>query len=133
MTFRELFISYLDIFGVPRRSFFEMLAHFTKDNNQTERLREFASPEGQVSYKGCFPVNAKLISCLLFVQDDMYSYCQRPRRTVAEVLFDFKSAEIPLEYILDVFPVIQPRSFSIASSPQVNIDFSVLSLYRQMS
>lgn len=49
MTFRDLFVNHLDIFGVPRRSFFEMLAHFTKDENQTERLREFASPEGQVS------------------------------------------------------------------------------------
>lgn len=48
MTFRDLFVNHLDIFGVPRRSFFEMLAHFTKDENQTERLREFASPEGQV-------------------------------------------------------------------------------------
>ncbi|KAI7853564.1 hypothetical protein BDC45DRAFT_510561 [Circinella umbellata] len=99
MTFRDLFIKYLDIFGVPRRSFFEMLAHFTEDELQTERLQEFASAEGQ---------------------DDMFSYCQRPRRTVAEVLFDFKSATIPLEYILDLFPVIRPRSFSIASSPQVH-------------
>ena len=93
MTFRDLFIKYLDIFGVPRRSFFEMLAHFTKDELQTERLQEFASAEGQ---------------------DDMFSYCQRPRRTLAEVLFDFKSATIPLEYILDIFPIIRPRSFSIA-------------------
>ena len=98
MTFRDLFIKYLDISGVPRRSFFEMLAHFTEDELQTERLQEFASAEGQ---------------------DDMFSYCQRPRRTLAEVLFDFKSATIPLEYILDIFPIIRPRSFSIASSPKV--------------
>lgn len=51
MTFRDLFVNHLDIFGVPRRSFFEMLAHFTKDENQTERLREFASPQGQVRYR----------------------------------------------------------------------------------
>ncbi|KAI8144941.1 hypothetical protein BJV82DRAFT_606828 [Fennellomyces sp. T-0311] len=99
MTFRDLFVKYLDVFGVPRRSFFEMLAHFTKDELQTDRLREFASAQGQ---------------------DDMFSYCQRPRRTVAEVLFDFKSASIPLDYILDVFPLIRPRSFSIASSPEAH-------------
>ncbi|KAI9316606.1 hypothetical protein BX666DRAFT_2019230 [Dichotomocladium elegans] len=99
MQFRDLFIKYLDVFGVPRRSFFEMLAHFTKDDNQTERLRYFATPEGQ---------------------DDMYKYCQRPRRTLAEVMFDFKPAEIPLNYILDVFPLIRPRSFSIASSLQAH-------------
>ncbi|KAI9286842.1 NADPH-dependent diflavin oxidoreductase 1 [Umbelopsis sp. AD052] len=99
MTFRELFVSCLDIFSVPRRSFFEMLAFFTEDENQTEKLREFSSPEGQ---------------------DDMYAYCQRPRRTVAEVLFDFQSAKIKLDYILDLFPMMQPRSFSIASDPKTH-------------
>jgi sulfite reductase alpha subunit-like flavoprotein len=98
MTFRDLFVSCLDIFSVPRRSFFEMLAFFTEDENQTEKLREFSSPDGQ---------------------DDMYAYCQRPRRTVAEVLFDFQSANIKLDYILDLFPIMQPRSFSIASDPKV--------------
>jgi sulfite reductase alpha subunit-like flavoprotein len=50
MRFRDLFIRHLDIFGVPRRSFFEVLSYFTKDENLTERLREFASPEGQVLF-----------------------------------------------------------------------------------
>ncbi|KAG0163002.1 NADPH-dependent diflavin oxidoreductase 1 [Apophysomyces sp. BC1034] len=95
MTFRELFIHHLDVFGVPRRSFFEMLAFFTNDGNHVERLREFTTPEGQ---------------------DDMLAYCQRPRRTIAEVLFDFKPCVIPLNYVLDLFPALQPRSFSIASS-----------------
>ncbi|GAB5591386.1 NAPDH-dependent diflavin reductase [Umbelopsis nana] len=99
LTFREMFVTCLDIFSVPRRSFFEMLAFFTEDENQTEKLREFSSPEGQ---------------------DDMYAYCQRPRRTVAEVLFDFKSAKIKLDYILDLFPMMQPRSFSIASDPKTH-------------
>ncbi|KAF7725891.1 NADPH-dependent diflavin oxidoreductase 1 [Apophysomyces ossiformis] len=95
VTFRDLFIYYLDVFGVPRRSFFEMLAFFATDSNHVERLRDFTTPEGQ---------------------DDMLAYCQRPRRTIAEVLFDFKPCVIPLDYILDLFPALQPRSFSIASS-----------------
>lgn len=95
MTFRDLFVYHLDIFGVPRRSFFEMLAYFTTDENLTERLREFASPEGQ---------------------EDMWAYSARPRRTIGEVLFDFKPFDIPFDYMLDVFPQLQPRSFSIASS-----------------
>ncbi|KAG2186396.1 hypothetical protein INT43_002834 [Umbelopsis isabellina] len=99
LTLRELFVSCLDIFSVPRRSFFEMLAFFTEDENQTEKLREFSSPEGQ---------------------DDMYAYCQRPRRTVAEILFDFQSAKVKLDYILDLFPMMQPRSFSIASDPKTH-------------
>ncbi|KAI9486679.1 MAG: hypothetical protein EXX96DRAFT_550063 [Benjaminiella poitrasii] len=99
MTFRDLFVYYLDIFGVPRRSFFEMLAYFTTTDDHTERLREFASPEGQ---------------------EDMWAYCARPRRTIAEVLFDFKPFDIPFDYMLDLFPTLQPRSFSIASSLKVH-------------
>ncbi|KAI8071469.1 hypothetical protein BC940DRAFT_294536 [Gongronella butleri] len=95
ILFRDLFIKHLDVFGVPRRSFFEMLAYFTCNPDHTERLREFISPEGQ---------------------DDMWAYCQRPRRTIAEILFDFKPLSLPMDYILDLFPVMQPRSFSIASS-----------------
>lgn len=95
MTFRDLFVYHLDVFGVPRRSFFEMLAYFTTDDDFTEKLREFASPEGQ---------------------DDLWSYCMRPRRSIFEVLFDFKPFHIPFDYMLDLFPQLQPRSFSIASS-----------------
>lgn len=50
----------------------------------------------------------------------MWAYCMRPRRTIAEVLFDFKPIEIPFEYLLDVFPQLKPRSFSIASSKKVH-------------
>lgn len=49
----------------------------------------------------------------------MWSYCQRPRRTIAEVLFDFTPVDIPFDYILDLFPPLNPRSFSIASSLKV--------------
>ncbi|KAI8089420.1 uncharacterized protein BX664DRAFT_332981 [Halteromyces radiatus] len=95
ITFRDLFTKHLDIFGVPRRSFFEMLSYFTTNQDHVERLREFISPEGQ---------------------DDMWAYCQRPRRTIAEILYDFTPLNLPFDYILDLFPPLQPRSFSIASS-----------------
>ncbi|SAM07014.1 hypothetical protein [Absidia glauca] len=95
MTFRDLFVKHLDIFAVPRRSFFEMLSYFVTNEDHVERLQEFISPEGQ---------------------DDMWKYCQRPRRTIAEVLFDFTPVNIPFDYILDLFPPMHPRSFSIASS-----------------
>ncbi|CAG8457692.1 10979_t:CDS:10 [Ambispora gerdemannii] len=97
LTLRKLFENHLDIFSTPRRSFFEMLAFFTTNENHTEKLREFCSPEGQ---------------------DDLYAYNQRVRRTIAEVLQDFPSAKIPYDYILDIFPEIQPRQFSISSSSQ---------------
>jgi len=94
-TLRELFATRLDIFSVPRRSFFEWLAYFTSDELETEKLQEFASSEGQ---------------------EELWAYANRPKRTIAEVLSEFKSAVIPLDYLADVFPEIRPRQFSIASS-----------------
>jgi len=41
------------------------------------------------------------------------------RRTIKEVLEEFRSVRIPLDYIFDVFPPLRPREFSIASSAKV--------------
>ncbi|KAJ1927757.1 NAPDH-dependent diflavin reductase [Tieghemiomyces parasiticus] len=101
VTLRMLFTTHFDIYSVPRRSFFEMLAYFTTDEQETDKLREFCSAEGQ---------------------DDLYAYSHRVRRTIVEVLGDFHSYRIPLDYLFDVFPDIRPRSFSIASSLARNLD-----------
>ncbi|KAJ7352489.1 riboflavin synthase domain-like protein [Mycena albidolilacea] len=92
---RVLFTQYLDFNAVPRRSFFEYLRHFTSDELEREKLDEFLSREGA---------------------DDLYDYCYRVRRTIHEVLAEFRHVKIPMEYIFDVFPPLRPRQFSIASS-----------------
>ncbi|KAM9734721.1 NADPH-dependent diflavin oxidoreductase 1 [Menidia menidia] len=96
-TVRHLVESHLDIAAVPRRSFFELLAQFASNELEREKLAEFSSAAGQ---------------------DDLHGYCNRPRRTALEVLGDFPhtTAELHVDYLLDLFPEIQPRSFSIASS-----------------
>ncbi|KAI0640980.1 riboflavin synthase domain-like protein [Trametes meyenii] len=94
-TLREVFTRYVDINAVPRRSFFAVLKHFAQDELEREKLEEFLSDEGA---------------------DEMYEYCQRPRRTISEVLEEFRSAKIPREYVFDLFPPLRPRQFSIASS-----------------
>ena len=43
-----------------------------------------------------------------------------PGRTVLEVLQDFKSAPLPLEWLLQVAPRLQPRLFSVASSQKAH-------------
>lgn len=89
-----------DLQCIPRRSFFELLARFSTDELEREKLLEFSSPEGQ---------------------QDLYDYCNRPRRTLAEVLFDFSRSarQVPLPYLFDLIPGIKPRAFSIASSAKV--------------
>lgn len=61
---RYLVESYLDINAVPRRSFFELLLTFATNELEHEKLMEFSSAEGQ---------------------DELLSYCNRPRRTTLEV------------------------------------------------
>ncbi|XP_049594437.1 NADPH-dependent diflavin oxidoreductase 1 isoform X2 [Syngnathus scovelli] len=100
-TLHYLVESYLDIAAVPRRSFFELLTTFSNDELEREKLAEFSSAEGQ---------------------EELHAYCNRPRRTGLEVLADFPhtTAQLKVDYLLDLFPEIQPRSFSIASSLRVH-------------
>lgn len=92
---------YWDFQSIPRRSFFELLARFSTDEMEREKLLEFVSSEGQ---------------------QDLFNYCNRPRRTMLEVLYDFhkSAAQVPVEYLFDLIPAIKPRAFSIASSFKTN-------------
>ncbi|KAI8048571.1 hypothetical protein BDF22DRAFT_746813 [Syncephalis plumigaleata] len=99
LTLRDLCRCWLDIFSVPRRSFFELTAHFAEDPEHAEKLHYFSTAAGQ---------------------DDLYAYCYRMRRTAFEVLQDFNSIKLPLDYLLEIFPILRPRSFSIASSSKVH-------------
>lgn len=112
-TLRELLTHRLDICAVPRRSFFEFLRHFTSDDREREKLEEFCKPEGQAS-DSTFRYEADRAD-IRVAQSELYAYCQRPRRTSLEVLADFPSARIPLNYLFDVFGIIRPRKFSIAN------------------
>lgn len=85
---------------VPKKYFFYLLSHFTSNELEKEKLDEFLTPEGQ---------------------EELYTYCNRPRRSVIEVLKDFPHACLNLkkEYLFELFQPIRPRAFSIASSPLV--------------
>lgn len=100
LTLRRLLTHYVDPFSVPRRSFFELIQHFSPaDHREREKLAEFLVPgEGT---------------------DDMYEYAQRVRRTMAEVLAEFTSVMVPVEYVMELFPLLRERQFSIASAPSV--------------
>lgn len=63
-TIRHLVTHYLDITCIPRRSFFELLSSFSPNDLEQEKLQEFSSAQGQ---------------------EDLYAYCNRPRRTTLEV------------------------------------------------
>ncbi|ONH69628.1 NADPH-dependent diflavin oxidoreductase 1 [Cyberlindnera fabianii] len=96
LTLRSLFTHHLDLKAIPRRSFFALLRHFASDEREKEKLAEFASFKDP---------------------EELYNYANRPRRSILEVIQEFFSVKIPLEYVLDLFPIIKPRLFSIASAP----------------
>lgn len=106
LTLRNLLKYHFDIMSIPRRTFFTKVWTFSTDSSrlsdgeeqliqQREKLKEFG-----------------------FDQDlqELYDYCNRPRRSVLEVIQDFESLRLPWEYAFDFLPPIVPRYYSISSS-----------------
>lgn len=103
-TIRSLLTFKLSPFSVPRLTFFEYLKHFAGSQFEKDRLKEFSSSEGA---------------------DDLYDYCTRVRRNHFEVISDFKTIDLPYEYLIDLFPLLRPRKFSIASYDTKRIDLCI--------
>lgn len=95
-SIRQLLESHIDIFGHPKRYFFELLSFFTIGEHSI-KLKHLSSAQGQ---------------------GDLYEYNHKVKRTYFEVIVDF-NAVIPIDYIFDLIPDIKPRSFSISSSIKV--------------
>jgi len=93
-TLRQLLIHNLDITAIPKRFFFEIIAHHSSDPVHKERLLEFTNPA---------------------FTDEFYDYTTRPRRSILEVLHDFPSVKLPWQWVTNIFPVIRGRSYSISS------------------
>jgi sulfite reductase alpha subunit-like flavoprotein len=91
----DLFSRYLDIGGIPKRGFFEQLSLFAKSKDEQDKLLEISSAEGTDLY---------------------YDYCVKERRNYVEVMEEFPSARPPLNRLLEMIPMLQPRHYSIASS-----------------
>ncbi|KAJ5198880.1 Oxidoreductase FAD/NAD(P)-binding [Penicillium cf. griseofulvum] len=94
LTLRALLMDYLDIKGIPRRSFFSTIAHYTNDERHKERLLEFTNPE---------------------YLDELWDYTTRPRRSILEILHEFDTVKIPWQHAISVLPAMRARQFSIAS------------------
>lgn len=93
-TLRALLLHNIDFTAVPRRSFLKNMSYFTPDEYHRERLLEFTQR--------------------LYL-DEYFDYATRSRRSILEVLEEFDSVRIPAERLLDVFPLIRGRDFSVAN------------------
>lgn len=97
VTFQKLLEEYFDLSAIPRRNVFGVLAQITSSDLEKEKLIEFTTAEGQ---------------------EELYNYCNRPRRNITEILRDFPHAveNITIDMMFEIFSPIKPRAFSIASS-----------------
>lgn len=88
---------YWDLASPPRARVFEILSLNCENELEKEKLLEFSSLAGQ---------------------EDLFTYVNRPRRTILEVLEDFRhaTAKLTLQSLFEMFQPIKPRPFSIASS-----------------
>ncbi|KND87868.1 NADPH-dependent diflavin oxidoreductase 1 [Tolypocladium ophioglossoides CBS 100239] len=93
-TLRGLLLHNIDFTAVPRRSFLKSISYFSSDQDHRERLLEFTTTE--------------------FI-DEYFDYATRSRRSIIEVLEEFSSVRVPPGRLLDVFPLIRGRDFSIAN------------------
>lgn len=64
----------------PTRYLFKLMSYFTEDELHKEKLLEIASKEGKEEY---------------------YNYVVKEKRNVYEILFDFGTVNIPLEYLVE--------------------------------
>lgn len=86
-----------DLNAIPRPRTFELLAINCNNELEREKLLEFTTAEGQ---------------------QDLFSYANRPRRTIVETLRDFphSTSQLKLNTIFELFQPMKSRMFSIASS-----------------
>lgn len=99
LTLSTIATQYWNLNVVPRPRAFELLALHSTNDLEREKLIEFTTPEGQ---------------------QDLFSYANRPRRTILEVLHEFPHSvrSLKLPVLFEIFEPIKPRSFSIASCRQ---------------
>ena len=97
MTIRDLFLHFLDLQSPPRKDALLALASCASDAKEMAKLEFLASKEGKEEYKQ-------------YVLGDM--------RSLMEVMDDFPSVMPPLGvFAARVAPKLQPRFYSISSSP----------------
>ncbi|KAF5270978.1 hypothetical protein FQA39_LY08281 [Lamprigera yunnana] len=108
-TLYHLFLRHLDIKSPPKKLFLKMLMRYTSDAEEIETLKQLTSPDGSTLYKDFINTHAGLLN----------------------VLNAFPSCTPAIDRIIENLGPLQPRPYSISSSPLIDtlhFTFSVTEL-----
>lgn len=97
-TLKAILSSYYDILSQPKKPMLRALVDYTTDENEKIKLMTLSSDDPQ--------------------DQELYNtYILKDMRTILEVLKDFPNLNPPIDHFLELLPRLQPRYFSISSSP----------------
>lgn len=98
-TLKHLFTTCLDIREPPKKALLRVLVEHTCDSGDQRRLQELCSRQGS---------------------DDYATFIREPSLSLLDILNHFRSCSPPIERLIEHLPRLQPRPYSICSSPLVS-------------
>uniref|UniRef100_A0A0N4Z2I9 NADPH--cytochrome P450 reductase n=1 Tax=Parastrongyloides trichosuri TaxID=131310 RepID=A0A0N4Z2I9_PARTI len=100
-TFRTALLHYVDICSPVKSHVLKVLAEYARDEKEAEYLKllSTANEEGLKEYG---------------------EFIQKGRRSIVHILNQFQSCVPPIEFLFELLPRLQPRYYSISSSPRAD-------------
>jgi len=98
-TFQTTFSRYLSLTSFPNKTLLSALARYAINKEEKHFLDEISSREGESKY---------------------LEWIIQSQRTIVDVLKELPSVHPPIDVIMEFLPRMQPRLYSISSSPKVH-------------